>query len=91
MSTINDLANKVARLTNELRDATQSYHNALIGASEYKPGAIYVRRKNGQRAIVQKVTMHYGTPRPILLKCKKDGTPGLAPVGYFSKEEWIAE
>jgi hypothetical protein len=87
MSTIDDLRNKVARLRDQLKDAEQKLHAALIAEHPVKVGQQFVNDR-GQIGEVTKLAIRYGEPTPILTLLKKDGQLGERTSDLSSWRRW---
>src|ERR1044072_2450906 len=89
MSALDDLANKVARLRDQLKDAEEKYRNALIEDSPYRVGQIS-KSRDGRRGKIANIKVDIsprgGTLRPILALYKKDGSLGSRTIDLWLRE-----
>jgi hypothetical protein len=89
VSNIDDLKKKVERLTDQLKDAREKLHTAMIADCPIKPGIVYENLVTGERAQVQRAVIRWGRVEPSLVMIKKDGTPGKRVVPYWRVHNWM--
>ena len=93
MSTIDDLKNKVARLSDELKTAKEKLIAAQIAASPAQIGTIWTRTVRGkkERGQVVRYGVRYHPGTPVLRLFKADGTLGLREGEISEWTNWKPE
>lgn len=91
MLSVDDLANEVRRLEDEFKAARDKLHAALIEASPFKVGEVYVNSQ-GRRGQIVRVFVRYGNHAlPILALYRKDGSLGKREQVMYSWDYWKRE